>query len=84
VDELQRRMVTRIRELAEKRNIPVTHLPDRAGVARSHFWEVLNGNRSPTLKWMGKVAKALGADVNDLFRVGPTTVAARARPPRRR
>lgn len=68
MDELQRRLVTRIREIAAKRKIPVTHLPDRAGVARSHFWEVLNGNRSPTLTWIGKVAKALRADPVELFR----------------
>lgn len=68
MDEVQRRLVTRIREIAAKRRIPVTHLPDRAGVARSHFWEVIKGNRSPTLKWIGKVATALDVDVADLFR----------------
>jgi DNA-binding phage protein len=67
VDELQRRVVARIRELADERQIAVTHLPDRAGVARSHFWKVLNGTTSPTLRWIAKIAKALGTNALDLF-----------------
>jgi transcriptional regulator with XRE-family HTH domain len=68
VDALQRRVVARIRELAKDRGIAVTHLPDRAGVARSHFWNVLRGTTSPTLRWIGQIAKALGVDASELFR----------------
>jgi transcriptional regulator with XRE-family HTH domain len=71
VDELQRRVVGRIRELAKQREIVVTHLPDRAGVTRSHFWQVLNGNASPTLGWITKIAKALGVDPMELLRLDP-------------
>lgn len=66
--ELHRRVVRRIREVARERKIPVTHLPDRAGVARSHFWEVMARRKSPTLRWLGKVASALGVDAEDLVR----------------
>ena len=66
MDELHRRVVTRIREVAEERGIPLTHLPDRAGVARSHFWDVLAGRKSPTLAWLVKIAAALEADAGDL------------------
>ena len=68
MDELQRRLVRRIRENAARKRVPLTHLPDRAGVARSHFWEVLRGGKSPTLKWIAKVSKALGVDPEELFR----------------
>lgn len=60
-------MVARIREFAKRKKIAVTHLPDRAGVARSHFWKVLNGTTSPTLRWVTKIAKALDVNALDLF-----------------
>ncbi len=66
MDELQRRLVRRIRDLAKRRGVRVTHLPDRAGVSRTHFWDVLAGRASPTLQWLERVAAALEADVADL------------------
>jgi hypothetical protein len=66
VDELHQRVTDRIREVAEERGIAVTHLPDRAGVGRSHFWEVMAGRSSPTLDWLGRVAAALDVDVGEL------------------
>ena len=66
LDELHRRVVQRIREQAESAKMPLSHLPDRAGVARSYFWEVMKGKKSPTLKWLNKVASAVDADVDDL------------------
>jgi transcriptional regulator with XRE-family HTH domain len=59
VEELKDRVVQRVREAAAARGIPLTHLPDRAGVSRSHFWDVLAGRASPTLKWLARVASAL-------------------------
>jgi transcriptional regulator with XRE-family HTH domain len=67
VDDLQRRVVARIHEFAKRKQIAVTHLPDRAGVARSHFWKVLNGTTSPTLRWITKIAKALNVGALELF-----------------
>jgi hypothetical protein len=71
VDELHQRVVDRIREVAEKRQIPVTHLPDRAGVGRSHFWEVMAGRASPTLAWLARIAVALDVDVEELVAASP-------------
>lgn len=66
MDELHRRVVRHIREAAKREKIPVTHLPDRSGVSRSHFWDVMGGRKSPTLTWLKKVADALDADAGDL------------------
>jgi transcriptional regulator with XRE-family HTH domain len=65
-DELHRRVVRRIRELADERGIVLSHLPDRAAVSRAHFWNVLAGKKSPTLKWLGRIAKALDVDASEL------------------
>ena len=67
VDELHRRVIEHIRELAEQRGIAISHLPDRAGVARSHFWDVLAGRKSPTLSWLERIAVALEVDVVELL-----------------
>jgi len=67
VDELHRRLVRRIRARARAKRIPVTHLPDLAGVSRSHFWNVLRGSSSPTLAWLEKVARALEAEPSELL-----------------
>ena len=66
VDELHRRMVRRIKAAAKKRGMLLTHLPDRAAVSRSHFWDVLAGRKSPTLAWVSKIAAALEVDGSDL------------------
>jgi len=60
-------VVRRVRELADAHGIPISHLPDRAVVARSHFWNVMAGRKSPTLRWLGKVADALDVDPEELL-----------------
>jgi transcriptional regulator with XRE-family HTH domain len=67
VDELHRRVARHIRERAQGKNIPLSHLADRAAVARSHFWEVLAGRKSPTLAWIGRIATALEVDAAELL-----------------
>jgi transcriptional regulator with XRE-family HTH domain len=66
-DKLQQRLVKRIREIAKRRGIMVSHLPDRADVSRSHFWAVLALKTSPTLNWIGAIAEALEVDPSDLL-----------------
>jgi hypothetical protein len=67
VDELHRRLVKNIRDRAKRADIAITHLPDRAGVSRSNFWEVMAGRAVPKLDWVGKVAAALDVDAVDLL-----------------
>lgn len=67
MDEIHQRLVARIRCLANKRGVALSHLPDFANVGRSHYWEVLQGRSSPTLEWVQKIAAALEVDVVDLL-----------------
>jgi transcriptional regulator with XRE-family HTH domain len=71
VDALHTAMVTKIRSLAEQRGIPITHLPDRAGVGAGHFWRVLKGTASPTVAWLERIAAVLEVDVADLVAAPP-------------
>jgi len=65
-DAVHRRIARNIRARAEERGIPITHLPDRAGVSRSTMFGVLKGDVSPTVRWLKQLADALDCDVADL------------------
>jgi transcriptional regulator with XRE-family HTH domain len=65
--QTHRQLAKRVRELVAERGFPVTHLPDRAGVSRSHFWDVMAARRSPTVEWLEAVAGALEVDLVSLF-----------------
>lgn len=71
MDALHTAMVAKIRSLAVKRGVPITHLPDRAGVGTGHFWRVLNGTASPTVAWLERIAAVLEVEVSDLVAVPP-------------
>ena len=71
MDALHTAMVIKIRSLAERRNVPITHLPDRAGVGAGHFWRVLNGTASPTVAWLERIAAILEVEVADLVTAPP-------------
>jgi SOS-response transcriptional repressor LexA len=68
-DEVHRRLVAQVRVAAKARGVQLTHVPDLAGVSRSHFWDVLAGRKSPTVSWLSKVAVALRSEPSDLLSV---------------
>jgi transcriptional regulator with XRE-family HTH domain len=76
LDEEHRRVIEHIREFAAQRGITISHLPDRAGVARSHFWDVLAGRKSPTVSWLARIAVALEVDIDEML-VSPLNEAGR-------
>ena len=82
MDALHTAMATKIRSLAERRGVPITHLPDRAGVGAGHFWRVLNGTASPTVAWLERIAAVLEVDVADLVAAPPEASGRLPGPPR--
>ena len=68
MDEVHQRIAEQIRELARRRKILLTHLPQRAGVSETHFFMVLRGDRSPTVRWLTQIAAVLECDVADLLK----------------
>jgi len=83
VDDAHRALARQIRVLAKERGLALTHLADRAGVGRTHFWSVLNAQASPTLAWLMKVAAALDVEVIDVLRDVGRPSSRRAREPRK-
>jgi len=70
-DEIHCRLVERVRALAKAKGLQLSHVPDLAGVTRSHFWDVLGSRKSPTLAWLSKVAEALSCEPWELLFGGP-------------
>ena len=79
--------MAQVRASAAARGVQLTHVPDLAGVSRSHFWDVLAGRKSPTVAWLSKVAVALRSEPSDLLAVTgraalvPQVIRARKRVP---
>lgn len=71
MDDLHRRLVENVRFLAEEKGVGLNQVVEKAGVSRGHFFAVLAGKKSPTLQWMGKVAGALGVDVEEMLLMEP-------------
>lgn len=68
MSQLQRRLVTRVRDLTGRKGLTLSELPELAGVARSHFFDVLRLEKSPTLAWLERIARALDVDVAQLLK----------------
>jgi transcriptional regulator with XRE-family HTH domain len=67
-DEAHVRLATRIREIARLKGLAIEALADKAGVSRSHVWNVLSGRFSPTVEFVAKLAAGLEVDIVELFR----------------
>ncbi len=58
----------RVKVLMDKRGWTLTQLADFSGVAAGYMSNVLARKKSPTVRTLAKIAKALNVDVADLFR----------------
>jgi DNA-binding phage protein len=79
VRRLERILARRVREVADAKGMPASHLADRAGVSRSLLWEVFSLTASVSLETVQKLAEALDLeDPLELLRGSPAP--ARRRP----
>jgi transcriptional regulator with XRE-family HTH domain len=67
MDDVHRRLVTRIKQLARQKRLSANKLADFAVVGRGYLSEVMNGRKSPTVRTLQKLAAALDVEVRDLF-----------------
>ena len=67
-DELQARLVSRIRELAKARRMSIEELARRSDISQRQIWNVLAGRSVPLLTFVAKVAAGLEVDPSVLFR----------------
>jgi transcriptional regulator with XRE-family HTH domain len=58
---------TRLRELRQARGLSIRGLAKEAGVSTETIYSVEHGRRQPSVRTLGKIARALGVEVKDLF-----------------
>lgn len=51
-----------VRQIAERKKLPITVLADLAGVSRAHLFTLLSDKGDVTLGWLSQVATALGVE----------------------
>src|SRR5690606_20708785 len=71
VGPLEGVLIGKVREVAEAKGMPMSHVSARAGISRSSMWEVMNGRASPTLDWVQRVAEVLDVDPLELLQGKP-------------
>jgi transcriptional regulator with XRE-family HTH domain len=58
---------TRLRDLRQARGLSVRGLAKEAGVSTETIYSVEHGRRQPSVRTLGKIARALGVEVKDFF-----------------
>ncbi len=58
---------TKLKELREAKGLSVRGLAREAGVSTETVYSVEHGHRQPSVKTLGKLARALGVEARDLF-----------------
>jgi transcriptional regulator with XRE-family HTH domain len=58
---------TRFKELRTGRGLSIRKLAEEAGVSTETVYSLEHGRRQPTLRTLGKIARALGVEAKDLL-----------------
>lgn len=61
-------MELRIKEILNQRGITLKDFAQKSGISASNLSNYLNGNISPTLETLKKIASALDIDIVELFK----------------
>ena len=59
--------LTRLKQLREDRGYSVRGLAREAGVSTETVYSIEHGRRQPSVRTVGKLARALGVESKDLF-----------------
>ena len=58
---------TRCKELRAARGLSIRKLAEEAGVSTETIYSLEHGKRQPSVRTLGKIARALDAEVKDFF-----------------
>ncbi len=81
MDAAHTRVARNVRRIARTKRLAITHVADRAGVSRAELFNVLGGEKSPTVRLLVKLADALEVDIAELF--APLVARPSPKPPAR-
>ncbi len=60
-------MCNKIREIANKKNIRISHIISSTKLSKSFVYEVINGTSIPTVPSARLIAKSLNATLDEVF-----------------
>lgn len=60
-------MSNKIRQVIEEKGLKIKHVIDEVGLAKSSFYEIMNGNSIPNLENARSISKAIGVPLDELF-----------------
>lgn len=60
-------MLERLRDILKERGLTLKAFSEMSGISQSNLSNYINGNISPTLDTLDKIAKSLNLDIQDLF-----------------
>jgi transcriptional regulator with XRE-family HTH domain len=58
---------TRCKELRTARGLSIRKLAEKAGVSTETIYSIEHGKRQPSIRTLGKIARALDVEVKDFF-----------------
>jgi len=58
----------RLKEILKERNLTLSAFAGKVGISQSNLSNYVNGNISPTLETLEKIAKALNISITELFK----------------
>ena len=58
----------RLKDILKERNLTLSAFAEQVGISQSNLSNYVNGNISPTLETLDKIAKALNISVTELFK----------------
>jgi len=58
---------TRFKELRTARGLSIRKLAEEAGVSTETVYSLEHGRRQPSVRTLGKIARALGVEAKDFF-----------------
>ncbi|TPV97256.1 MAG: helix-turn-helix transcriptional regulator [Myxococcales bacterium FL481] len=66
-ENLQSHLCRNLRRLAHERQMTLSTLAEKAGVAKAQIYRVVSGQSSPSLDWIGRLARGLDVDAITLL-----------------
>ncbi|MDE5845702.1 MAG: helix-turn-helix domain-containing protein [Muribaculaceae bacterium] len=60
-------MLERLRDILKERRLTLKAFSEMSGISQPNLSNYINGNISPTLETIDKIAKSLNLDIQDLF-----------------
>ena len=64
---LKKLMLDRLRDILKERGLTLRAFSEMSGISQPNLSNYINGNISPTLDTLDKIAKALKVEIQDLF-----------------